>query len=176
MEKLTNPFVWLCRIRHRCGYGVHSPFAFRFITDVVYETARFYAYDELDPQLSFGQRFRVRRLLHLFLRIVNHLQPSVIYLSPEHQPLAGEYLRAGCRRSRIDSRLPDGTVDLLVLSSPDDDVPAHLAEGSVLIMDNLRQHRQWFRALPSVVSFDLWDVGIAFFNPKYNKQHYIVNF
>jgi len=31
--------VWLFRIRHRCGYGIHSPFAFRFVTTVIYSKA-----------------------------------------------------------------------------------------------------------------------------------------
>ena len=29
---LKRPFIWLSRFRHRCGYGVHSPFAFNLIT------------------------------------------------------------------------------------------------------------------------------------------------
>ena len=29
---LKRPFIWLYRFRHRCGYGVHSPFAFNLIT------------------------------------------------------------------------------------------------------------------------------------------------
>ena len=34
---LKRPFIWLRRFRHRCGYGVHSPFAFNLITQVIYE-------------------------------------------------------------------------------------------------------------------------------------------
>ena len=26
---LKRPFIWLSRFRHRCGYGVHSPFCFQ---------------------------------------------------------------------------------------------------------------------------------------------------
>ena len=35
---LKRPFIWLYRFRHRCGYGVHSPFAFNLITHVIYES------------------------------------------------------------------------------------------------------------------------------------------
>ena len=35
---LKRPFIWLSRFRHRCGYGVHSPFAFSLITQVIYES------------------------------------------------------------------------------------------------------------------------------------------
>ena len=42
-----HPVVWLRRFRHRCGYGVHSPFAFQLIRGVVYERGEFYAYRPL---------------------------------------------------------------------------------------------------------------------------------
>ena len=44
---LKRPFIWLYRFRHRCGYGVHSPFAFNLITHVIYETTPYYKYWEL---------------------------------------------------------------------------------------------------------------------------------
>ena len=44
---LKRPFIWLSRFRYRCGYGVHSPFAFSLITDVIYEKMPYYAYDLL---------------------------------------------------------------------------------------------------------------------------------
>ena len=47
---------------------------------------------------------------------------------------------------------------------------------SVLVLDNLRRHRKWFAALPATVTFDLHDVGIAFFDSTKNKQQYKVNF
>jgi len=51
-----------------------------------------------------------------------------------------------------------------------------LDKDSVLVIDDLHRHRQWFQDLKAVVKFDLYDLGIAFFNPKYNEQYYIVNF
>ena len=43
---LKRPFIWLSRFRHRCGYGVHSPFAFNLITQVIYEYTPFYKYKD----------------------------------------------------------------------------------------------------------------------------------
>ena len=42
---LKRPFIWLYRFRHRCGYGVHSPFAFNLITHVIYESTPYYKYE-----------------------------------------------------------------------------------------------------------------------------------
>lgn len=44
---IKRPFIWLSRFRYRCGYGVHSPFAFSLITDVIYEYTPYYAYHAL---------------------------------------------------------------------------------------------------------------------------------
>ena len=47
---LKRPFIWLSRFRHRCGYGVHSPFAFNLITQVIYESTPYYKYkDHVEP-------------------------------------------------------------------------------------------------------------------------------
>lgn len=175
MYRLANPLIWLCRIRHRCGYGVHSPFAFRFITEVIYETAPYYAYMELDMSLPYKDRFRVRRILHLLMRISNKRQPKIIIClsSSEH---ARHYLAAGCRKARIIDYVPDEVIDLCWIDEPEDKILTHLDEHSILILNNLDKYKGWFKNLPSVVSFDLYDIGIAFFDTKYNKQHYIVNF
>lgn len=175
MYRLTNPLIWLWRIRHRCGYGVHSPFAYRFITEVIYETTPFYAYMELDKSLSYKDRFRVRKVLHLLMRICNWRQPDVIACLSSSEYVA-RYLAAGCRKARIIDCVPGETIDLCWIDEPYDEVLTHLDRNSILVLNNLNKHKEWFTSLPTVVSFDLHDVGIAFFDNKYNNQHYIINF
>ena len=51
---LKRPFIWLYRFRHRCGYGVHSPFAFNLITHVIYESTAYYKYEELAKAVQMG--------------------------------------------------------------------------------------------------------------------------
>lgn len=175
MQKVTNPLVWLARFRHRRGYGVHSPFAFRFITDVIYESHPYYAYRELDSRLPLPMRLRQRKGLHLLLRVANHLQPDTIVL-PRDAWWEKRYLQSGCRTANIQCQWPKGEVGMCLLREPSDEVLQHLGQHSVLLLNDLHRYRQWFRELPSVVSFDLYDLGIAFFDKQYNKQNYIVNF
>lgn len=175
MQKVTNPLVWLARFRHRKGYGVHSPFAFRFITDVVYERHPYYAYGELDASLPVSWRLRRRRGLHLLLRLANHLQPKSIVL-PRDAWWAKRFLQAGCKHACIQCQWPAEHVSMCFLREPSEEALQHMGEHSVLLLDNLHRHREWFRSIPSVVSFDLYDFGIAFFDHQYNKQYYIVNF
>lgn len=175
MQKVTNPLIWLARFRHRKGYGVHSPFAFHFITDVIYEYHAYYAYSELDNTLPLSMQLRKRRGLHLLFRLANHLQPKTIVL-PADACQEKRYMRRGCKGANIMSEWPEGEVGLCLLAKPSDEALSHIGKDSVLLLDNLHHHREWFRNLPSVVSFDLYDLGIAFFDEQYNKQYYKVNF
>lgn len=175
MQKVTNPFVWLTRFRHRCGYGVHSPFAFRFITEVIYEQQPYYAYADLDKLLPLGMRLRQRKGLHLLLRLANRLQPRTIVL-PRDAWWEKRYMQSGCRKASIMIGWPAGEVDMCLLREPAHEALRHIGEHSVLLLDNLHRHREWFANLPSVVSFDLHDLGIAFFDTNYNRQYYKVNF
>lgn len=55
---LINPRWWQ-RLRHRRGFGVHSPFAFRFITEVL-NPPRNYRYYAEETGVSKNDRFLAR--------------------------------------------------------------------------------------------------------------------
>lgn len=175
MNMLDNPLVWLRRIRHRCGYGVHSPFAFRFLTDVVYERTPYYAYSTLDEALPLAHSMRRRKGLHLIFRVANWLQPAVAVL-PQGACHERRYLQAGCRHAIVMAHAPACGADLMVLREPDEQAAQMVRAGGVLILDNLQQHREWFRRLPATVTFDLYDLGVAIYEERLTKQHYIINF
>lgn len=177
MQVLTNPLVWLRRFRHRCGYGVHSPFAFGFLTQVVYERNAFYAFRELDGRLAWWQRFRVRRSLHMLFRLANYVRPRQI-VAPASS-LAVLYMQTACPNARPVAAGDALSSTLIYLQSPwnEHDMVNHpFGPDDVLVLDNLHRYRAWFATLPAIVTFDLYDIGIAFFNPKLNRQHYIINF
>ncbi len=76
---------WLTRYRHTRGYGVHSPFAFRFITECLGERWPYYAYDTFTGIEQC-----------LALRLAAFLQPKEIRaLSPDVARLA-KAARRGC--------------------------------------------------------------------------------
>lgn len=175
MNMLDNPLVWLMRIRHRCGYGVHSPFAFRFLTDVVYEHTPYYAYSTLDASLPLAYGMRRKKGLHLIFRVANWLQPAVAVV-PQEVCHERRYLQAGCRHALVLAHAPACGADLIVLREPDERAAQMVRAGGVLILDNLQQHREWFRRLPATVTFDLYDLGVAIYEERLTKQHYIINF
>lgn len=58
---------WWQRLRHSRGFGVHSPFAYRFIREVLRERCAYYAYADVDTLAAAwpGGRAGARLLLRL---------------------------------------------------------------------------------------------------------------
>ena len=73
-------------IRFRHGHGVHSPFAFTFINDVVEEKSIFYAYKDIADKLilrrRIGQQFPNRNLKNnlLFYRISQFYDAKIVFM------------------------------------------------------------------------------------------------
>lgn len=98
---LKRPFIWLYRFRHRCGYGVHSPFAFNLITHVIYETAPYYKYKELAAaqkelaaQKGRTWNYESVKVKRLLFRLVNYAQPGTI-IDAGIPAASSLYLKAG---------------------------------------------------------------------------------
>lgn len=198
--------VWLCRFRHRRGYGVHSPFAFQFITCVVYERAPYYCYDELlqrekalapqhDRQWS-SESLKVKRLL---FRLVNYSQPATL-IDAGCMAASSLYLKAGKHNlvywavpALSDLFLePDTPVDFLYLHDyrhPEfvDEVfrlcVGRTGKRSVFVVEGIgytsRMRALWKRMQQHErvgITFDLYDLGILFFDRTMNRQSYRVNF
>lgn len=201
-----RPFIWLLRFRHRCGYGVHSPFAFDFITNVVYEKTPYYAYKTLvqeEKKLPSTQRgggagesFKVKRLL---FRLVNRRQPAVI-VDAGVPSGASLYLQAGKRGADYvaasglselflekgqpvdflylhDFRNPAFVEQVLGVCLPRTDSQSVFVIEGIAYSKPMRQ--LWKRVQKDErvgITFDLYDLGILFFDRTKIKQHYLVNF
>ena len=78
------------KIRHRKGFGVHSPFAYNLITKVIEETYSYYAYQQIEEvwhtrvcnqltQDDFQRRKPVsKKYGHLLFRMVNRFRPNMV--------------------------------------------------------------------------------------------------
>ena len=98
---LKRPFIWLYRFRHRCGYGVHSPFAFNLITHVIYESTAYYKYEELaraqkqlEPEKDKHWKYESKKVKRLLFRLVNYNQPETI-IDAGTLAASALYLKAG---------------------------------------------------------------------------------
>ncbi len=178
---VRNPLVWLRRIRHRRGYGVHSPFAYDLLTQVIYSPGRYYDYALLDRQFPRWSRpltFRRRAVDRLLFRLANHWQPERIF-APGVPEREYNYLRQGCRRAKFTSTPSTVDGEMIYIRDSHTPLPSSMGEGSILVVDRLRKNRRLWRQLlrdgQPKVTFDLYDVGIAVFDRRLCHQHYIVN-
>lgn len=199
-----RPFIWFSRFRKRCGYGVHSPFAFSLITDVIYEKRPYYAYRLLErkQQALSGKRtwqWGSKKVNRLLFRLVNRMQPNTIievgctsasslYLQGA-KPSAGYLFATDLTELFLDA---DASIDFLYLN---DETRPELVEevfrtcvgrlpadgicvirgicyskAMRMLWDQLKEDEH------VGISFDLYDLGLLFFDKTKIKQHYIVNF
>jgi hypothetical protein len=203
---LKRPLVRISRIRHRCGYGVHSPFAFNLITQVISEHTPYYKYKELEAmqkQLSTQKdgrwKYESRKLKRLLFRLVNYAQPQTI-VDAGTLSASSLYLKAAktgadyiAARDLTELFLESGaSVDFLYMhdfQNPQltEEVlrvcAARATEQSIFVVEGIgytpEMRALWKRAVDNAqvgVTFDLYDVGILFFNQRRMKQEYRVCF
>lgn len=185
------------RIRHSRGFGVQSPYDYRFIRYVVNEHWPYYAYDELKGQFP-GISKKALRLCRLYLRMSNWRQAGVIIDYCPPTPAYATYMQTGCRRSSIMSvedpcsffqRHHVDAVELCRMSLTGDyrsfyeQLVGHVDSRSVLVIEDISRDKSckafWREVCADSrtgVTFDLYYCGIVFFNKQRYKQHYVVNF
>lgn len=203
---IKRPFIWLRRFRHRCGYGVHSPFAFDLITNVIYEKTPYYSYHTLAERVQKMKKnergtwlrtpLKVNRLL---FRLANRIQPqSIVHVGVSSASCL--YLKAGCKSaSHIDitkkelaTFVPTAPIDFLYLDTSLTSIEIneacqrllpYMSTRGICVVGGVRYShkrlqcwKKWENNEQTGISFDLYDVGLFFFDKTKIKQHYIVNF
>jgi len=86
--------LWLKRFRHRCGYGIHSPYAFNLVTQVIYQRGEYYAYASLAAAREGAHL--CEKDDRLLLRLANDWRPRTCWLIGPETDVSAAYLRAGC--------------------------------------------------------------------------------
>lgn len=93
-----NLFSVIKRAWRSKGFGIHSPFAFYFITRVLRERLPYYAFAQIEEQGS--EEMPVRHLLTIF-RIVCYFAPEVITLPVSAPTAVRDTLRLADSRIRF---------------------------------------------------------------------------
>lgn len=191
--------IWLRRFRKRCGYGVHSPLAFQFITGVIYNKEEYYPYatlrqplaasvarlDEYDPQSGLTARD-----LRLLFRLTNYQEPATIHLFGA-SPIVRSYISAARTTATIaeaDTNVAEANgqpaADLVYCHSTHSlGSIGPLPPSAMVIVHGIHRdataRNAWhsFQQRTDVtLTFDLWRFGIALRRPKMNRQNYVVNY
>lgn len=192
---------WIRRFRKRQGYGVHSPLAFQFITDVVYNAEPYYAYQQLrQPLAASASRLDeydpvsglTAKDLRLLFRLANYQEAATI-LTLGASPVTEAYLHAARTSAAIVHQLPAAPARPLLVYCERPQLLADLIaeagttppalEGTLIVLRAIHRDaasRTLWHQLgqhPSVtLTFDLGRFGIALNRPKINRQDYVVNY
>lgn len=192
--RIQRSLVWTRRFFHLGGNGVHSPFAYTFICEVIENTTPYYAYSDLRADLK-PLSLRQRKHAKLLFRLANWSQAQTTWLPATMQQYAPLIAR-GCTRSTIHiyadaselapiAAAPGASqfiiADLTTL--PHELAQATLPEKSVIALFGIRRNTQarqrWQTIIHKqhgIISFDLYDLGLIVSRPTLNKQHYTVNY
>ena len=201
---LSTWWRWLRRCGCSRGFGVQSPSAYAFIRYVINEHYPYYAYQELQERLTWFDK-REHQTGRLLLRLANFWQPEICIVN-EHrfdeylyagcrkakrvemeQPILKDDQLLNDNQFQKETRgmkmmvvidlekMGMEEVRTLVLPLCDD-------QTMLVLLGNLYREKrgeEWLRLQESEhsgITYDLYDIGIIFFDKKVYKQHYCMNF
>lgn len=192
--KVQRYLHWLRRIKYCRGFGVQSPSAYRFIRYVINEHYPYYAYDELRKELPRLDSL-TRKRMELYFRVANFRQASLWLDFCERNDVIATYVGRGCHATQVrritdlQQTTADDRIEVLRIC-PSAGCEALLEaalqqtdDHTLFIIEDIGYNdtakRMWQKLLDSdltSVSYDLYYLGIAFFDSKRYKNNYIVNF
>lgn len=192
--KVQRYLHWLRRIKYCRGFGVQSPSAYRFIRYVINEHYPYYAYDELRKELPRLDSL-TRKRMELYFRVANFRQASLWLDFCERNDVIATYVGRGCHATQVrritDLRqiTADDRIEVLrICPSAGSEALLEAAlqktdDHTLFIIEDIGYNdtakRLWQTLLESditSVSYDLYYLGIAFFDRKRYKANYVVNF
>jgi hypothetical protein len=176
-------------------HGLHSPFVYRLVDEVIYDFSDKKVYSELEKALQPYKK--LNEADKLLFRIIANWQPlnvSVISECVQADRIILNYasnkLVPGihARQSDSNSLNTHSTVfiDAAMSNSPDNELEqllVNLQEGKMLVVKNNYQHShahslwQRLKAHPNVtVSVDLFWLGLIFHRPGKVKEDFLIKF
>lgn len=213
---MFKPGSWINRKRHNRGFGIQSPSAFFFVTQVLKERLPYYAYDELDSIASECGEMKIKACRRLF-RIANDTMPAnaiiigsataacaigsahpripKILLTREEtiKASAAKHLNTcNCNHKKGDTlqllkeRLRnDGSTGMLYIGECDNQPELletaleHTNKESIIIVEGIhrsKERKEWWQQVienpKTIVTYDMYSMGILFFNTERQKQNY----
>ena len=148
-------WVFLKRLRHCAGFGVQSPTDYAFVREVIYERWPYALYAELEAKF-YGTNWFLLKLSQLLLRVSNYAQASRIGIIGPLPPVMEAHLKAGCRKSTIEP--------IVNCSYP------------LVIATELNEQWHEYISQEHIISFDLYYLGIAFYDEKRYSEGHVINF
>lgn len=172
--KCPNLISYLSRYRHTKGFGVHSPFAFRFITETLCNRKEAYY---LYPALEYNGHGD-DRILKLILRVLCALKPKSVGLLPNAQPRVRDIIKEVNKDIVLNMKDPD----MFIISPAYKNDSRHLIMecldrgGSVLWCEISQETIDIIRAMKHGMTFSNGHTLIAVGRRDLPRQHFSLFF
>ena len=180
------------------GFGIQSPWAFRFARNVINEHALYHVYGDMKKAFPYATKLE-HKLGKLYFRVANFIQPTCWCIVGEGEEWIEPYVKAGCKTTRIVvaktlkelfycELTNEESVVLLVQDFNVDNsllqnAIALLSEKSVVMMPHIYKNTLSKSLWEFIVNdtkgqecFDLYYCGMAFLDKKRHPHYYKINF
>jgi len=179
----------------RKGFGIHSPFVYDLITNVIEENREYYVYKELRAERKklkrSGCRLRLREREHrLLFRIANRFRTYKMLVSGSDSGLIPLYLTKFSNSSQCtviepvtqENNVATSDYDLLFIDFKYinnfniNEIINKTGENAIMIFAGIDENAaKWHEIASNLkvsVTVDLQNIGLAFFNPALPHRTY----
>jgi hypothetical protein len=114
--------MWFTRLRHRKGFGIHSPFAYQAVGEVIAPPST-YTYYSTQHLFDECERKRVaadtRRMADILFRWCARHNVTTARVTPSLHPILKDCIKAANSKTRFTTITPSGESALLVTTKND---------------------------------------------------------
>ncbi len=187
---------WWLRLKQSRGHGIHSPFAFDTITNVLHAKYGYYAFQDIPKILTEKslQSYARSEINHLSFRLVNHFKAKRILELNAAEGVNTRYLVASSSDIRCTcvATVPEPGAepyDAIFINLEEKVEIENLSIDALLQLShenscwaiypiNNRLSKQFWSLIVKderiSITFDRKIMGLAFIRPSFHKMHYFV--
>lgn len=164
---------WYKRLRHSKGFGIHSPFAFMLVNEIINCRCRYYGYDDIELYIDSMKGRKQRRLARLLIRLVGRISFKKFIVIGKADDVLIKAVEIADSRVEIERGVEEVLSSSLIyvteLCDADEDLSASMqVDGNVFVFDGLydSELRKQYEYLVSEcrhgVVFEDCDMSIVF--------------
>lgn len=175
------------RIRKSRGFGIHSPFVFRLVTQVIKDDHPFYVFDLLDKKLE-KYAYRDVKYAKMVYRIINELRIKNIYCNSSAFECSKLICENADSQHKFLKSMHENVEGYKLVYAGDDDLDNLLEKDTInslkgtktiVILSEMYKCDATLDAYKTLkseaqVSLDLFYRALLFFDPKLQKGSYSI--
>ena len=170
------------RWRHTRGFGVHSPYAYRVLTEVITCPHAYYGFREIHRGMTPAHRRSLPAArARMLLRLAVFLRPGVVRLAGDASPLWRVAVKEGYRQARVIQGAERSDDVSLLVAGPGCDVAAMektLATGGAVVAFGIAESaaRALAENMPEGIGFIAPDAAMLIPRAQTARAVYTINF